>query len=372
MNILHICNDFSYSKVHANLYLNLDKFGFQQTIYHPLRDINNIGKNVFDFHNQNSKIFYSRLLKNYHRLFFRQKIKYLYNDIRQKIDFKKIDMQYATTLFSDGALAYKIYNNFKIPYIVALRNTDINLFLKVRPDLYVLGKNILLNAQKIIFISPSLKNLFFSNRYFSQYENQLLSRIMIIPNGIDDYWLENLYSSNESNTNKFLFIGRFDRNKNVIRLIKTIEKCRDNVPNIELNLVGGDGNLHNEVLKLIKSKNWINYYGKIYDKNKLREIFRMNDFFAMPSIRETFGLVYIEALSQGLPILYTKGQGVDGLFEDEVGVATSPKNEKKLEKDLMFMMDNRMRLKENIKKVNFSLFDWVKTALIYREIFNEV
>jgi len=76
----------------------------------------------------------------------------------------KIDIQYATTLFSDGALAYKIYNNFKIPYIVALRSTDINLFLKVRPDLYVLDKNILLNAQKNIFISPLLKKLFFPNR----------------------------------------------------------------------------------------------------------------------------------------------------------------------------------------------------------------
>ena len=36
----------------------------------------------------------------------------------------------------------------------------------------------------------------------------------------------------------------------------------------------------------------------------------------MVSHGETFGLVYIEALSQGLPIIYTKGQGVDGFFDD--------------------------------------------------------
>lgn len=36
----------------------------------------------------------------------------------------------------------------------------------------------------------------------------------------------------------------------------------------------------------------------------------------MPSHKETFGLVYAEAMSQGLPIIYTKNQGFDGQFPD--------------------------------------------------------
>lgn len=40
----------------------------------------------------------------------------------------------------------------------------------------------------------------------------------------------------------------------------------------------------------------------------------------MPSKHETFGLVYAEAMSQGLPVIYTRGQGFDGQFpEGEVG-----------------------------------------------------
>ena len=35
---------------------------------------------------------------------------------------------------------------------------------------------------------------------------------------------------------------------------------------------------------------------------------------------ETFGMVYLEAMSQGVPVLYTRGQGFDGQFEEgEVG-----------------------------------------------------
>jgi len=38
----------------------------------------------------------------------------------------------------------------------------------------------------------------------------------------------------------------------------------------------------------------------------------------MPSQFETFGLVYVEAMTRGLPIIYTRGQGIDQYFEDGV------------------------------------------------------
>ena len=47
--------------------------------------------------------------------------------------------------------------------------------------------------------------------------------------------------------------------------------------------------------------------------------------FVMPSLTETFGIVFIEALSQGLPLIYTKGQGIDGYFpQGFVGYAYNP------------------------------------------------
>jgi glycosyltransferase involved in cell wall biosynthesis len=44
------------------------------------------------------------------------------------------------------------------------------------------------------------------------------------------------------------------------------------------------------------------------------------DVLLVPSCAETFGMVYLEAMSQGVPVLYTRGQGFDGQFaEGEVG-----------------------------------------------------
>ena len=51
-------------------------------------------------------------------------------------------------------------------------------------------------------------------------------------------------------------------------------------------------------------------------KEKLIEQYRTHDIFVMPSFTETFGLVYAEALTQGLPVVYTKGQGFDEQFEE--------------------------------------------------------
>lgn len=365
MKILHICNDFSYSKVHTNLYYALDMLGVKQIIYHPLRTKQNVGKNVFSFKVEESRLIYSDLLRKYHRVLFRKKIDFLYQSLKSQIDLSKLTMQHATTLFSDGALAYKIYKKYKIPYTVTLRNTDVNLFLKFRPDLYSLAGKILRNADNVIFISPSLKTLFFKNIYFSGIEKDIYRKIHVIPNGIDNYWIQNIKKPSLRDSINFLFIGRFDTNKNVLNLIQALENCRNIFPQIQVKLVGGGGNLHDKVLKKIEGKDWIEFLGPIYEKEILKEKFRSCDFFAMPSIYETFGLVYIEALSQGLPILYTKGQGVDGVIDGKVGVSTSPLSVSRIETALKELIEERYELVGNIAKLDFSQFNWNNIAKIY-------
>ena len=75
--------------------------------------------------------------------------------------------------------------------------------------------------------------------------------------------------------------------------------------------------------ELFASKYFINYVGK-KKKEELINYYRDADVFVLPSHKETFGLVYAEAMSQGLPVIYTRGQGFDGQFDDgEVGYAVS-------------------------------------------------
>lgn len=69
------------------------------------------------------------------------------------------------------------------------------------------------------------------------------------------------------------------------------------------------------IYKKILSRSYVKYLGEV-DKAHLIEVYRKNDIFIMPSKTETFGLVYVEAMSQGLPIVYSKYQGFDKQFDE--------------------------------------------------------
>ena len=74
---------------------------------------------------------------------------------------------------------------------------------------------------------------------------------------------------------------------------------------------------------LMEQTDFVTHYDRCPQEQVIQHL-RKADIFVMPSHTETFGLVYAEAMSQGLPVLYTAGQGFDGHFPDgTVGYAVS-------------------------------------------------
>ena len=64
----------------------------------------------------------------------------------------------------------------------------------------------------------------------------------------------------------------------------------------------------------IKNDHSFEFVGKVDSLPVLKSYYERSDFFTMPSKAETFGLVYIEALLQGLPVMYTQNEGIDGFM----------------------------------------------------------
>ncbi|MCG6533283.1 MAG: glycosyltransferase family 4 protein, partial [Syntrophales bacterium LBB04] len=76
-----------------------------------------------------------------------------------------------------------------------------------------------------------------------------------------------------------------------------------------------------------KNKGHILFGGFVDDRSELMKLYSESDIFIMPSFNETFGVVYVEAMSQGLPIIYSRCEGIDGFYADgEVGYAVNPRN----------------------------------------------
>lgn len=326
MRVLHISNGFAGSKVHSNLIHALDQQRLEQTVYCPVRSANDVGGNFLE--SSQIEIVYSHVIKPWHHFMYYTKASILYKDLVNKIDVKKHDIIHSATLFSDGILAYKAFRQYGIPYVVAIRNTDYNAFIRLLKHTYSTGRKILLNASKVFFISAGIKESFEKCSFVRPILNEIQNRFELLPNGIDDYWIDNV-STFPTKGCEILYIGDFSDNKNVVRLIEAVLRLRrmEGLNNTKLTLIGGGKNTTDRVMTLIDHHpECIRYLGKIYDKPRLAEIMQRSAVFAMPSIYETFGLVYIEALTQNLPVVYTKGQGIDGLFENNIGISVDARS----------------------------------------------
>lgn len=374
--ILHITNDFSGSTVYKNLIQELDNLGIPQIVYNPIRDKSRVGKNEISLLRNESKIIYSHILSKYSdRILYQKKIKKIVKDIEAKIDLSKITFIHAHTWYSDGGVAYILSQKYKIPYIVTIRNTDLNLFFKYFIHEREFGKKILSNAKNIITISEVYKRRVLESSKLSLIKKDLRDKLIVITNGVDSFWLKNKVLINRNRKESYteiqaVYVGKFDRGKNVLNLVKAIKELNNHSPTkVNLTLVGGGGKDESNILKEIEGNNNINFVGKVFDKNKLLEIYRNNDLFLMPSKTETFGLVYVEAMLNGLPILYTANEGLDGFYSEKIGEKVTSPNKVEIEKGLFKLIENYKTYNIPMDKLVFN-HDWKRIAEKYKELYN--
>lgn len=369
MKVLYLTEDYIGSRVHHNLcrsivevdnQIDMTVVSFNRPDY-PLRDLRETYDGI-NYHLVESEFGGNILL---YRVLFPYKIGSKYHRLMESGTAENANLTIASTLFSDGAVAYRLWRERGIPYVVVVRGTDVNFYLRRMPHLYRIGRQIVANAKKVIFISPVHRQQFEKSLVFSRLAEDLQPKSITISNGIDQIWIDNqCFDDTNRQPDSILYIGAFDSNKNVETLIEACQILRKQNPQLTLNLIGGGGNRNEQVLELVnRYQDWIKFFGPIYNKLKLIEICRQNVVFAMISKSETFGLVYLEALTQGLPVIYTDGQGFSGVMPDlNVGLAVNPKSAADVAEKLKIALANRKMMLNDIRKIKFDEFCWPQKA----------
>lgn len=368
--VLHICNDFANSKVHAELYQQLDRQGVQQIIYTPLRDPAKKDANRFEA--QHTRFVYSYVLRPWHRVLFNRKIEKIAQDVMQQVDLSTVSCIHATTLFSDGAVALYLKQHYGIPFVVAVRNTDVNDFMRYAPHLWWVHRAVLKEASRVICISPALQHDFLRHFTLCGMRKEVSDKTEIICNGINRYWLQSLSlnPAQHSQNHEIVYVGNFSANKNVKRLVDATLSLKAQIPDIRLHLIGEGGAQATLIQQLAQSNpDTILCHGPIYDKSLLCEHYQACSVFAMPSLTETFGLVYLEALSQGLSVLFTKGEGIDGLFSEKVGEAVNARSTAQISEALKHLLLHPEQY-QILPESRFEEFDWSDIARRYKLMYD--
>lgn len=366
--ILHIAGGLVLQKLYHNIFVQFAKKSYQQDIYVPCNTEDKMGKNQKDL--PDTRYAYFTVDGMIDRLLLFPKTAKHFKEIKRV--FHPIEFQhcFAYTVMTDGSLAYKLNQEYGTPYSVFVRNTDINIFYKYFVWLRPLFKAILKNAAYINFPNPSYRDRLYK-MLSPTLLNTLQEKTRIIPNGIDDFWhqhsLEVPKRKSEGQPFRLLFVGKLEKNKNVHNIVAAVNQL--NLTNdFHLTLIGTvDDGIKDEVERWKAELGMrLSVKGPIFDQNTLLAEYRSADLFVMPSFTETFGLVYIEALTQGLPIIYTKGEGVSGFFDD-VGNGLeieNPRNIDELAKKILLIAENYdnyvSRTVESAKS-----FQWEKIILSY-------
>lgn len=299
---------------------------------------------------------------------FHYKQKRIMKAIEAQYDFKSFDFLHAHTLFSDGGIAYKLNRRYGISYIVSVRSTDF-FILKYRPYLKGYMRKILLNASKVIFLSDKTKTVLYK-KSGTETAKIIQEKCAIIPNGIDDFWIENRSLHEKSKEAiRVICVGRIDKNKNAIAVCKALQLLAAEGKRVCFRLIGNCGDP--ALLKELTSFDFVRHEAFMTKEELIKE-YQRSDIYVMPSHYETFGLVYAEAMSQGLPVIYSEGQGFDGQFEEGI-VGFHVRST-----DLLQIKEAIMRAYDSYETISpmcvekSQIYTWKRVTEIYSDLYRTI
>lgn len=286
--------------------------------------------------------------KNYnfipkHQLMFNifdKRMEKLYKEIVKKEG--KVDIIHAQSSLWGGISASYIAKKYNIPLVIT-EHSSIKRGKYVRESYYKRIVDSYKSADAIIAVGNGLKNEI----------EELTNRrdIKIIGNLVD----LSLFDIRDIKDNKdefiFFSLAFLEGEKGFDTLIKSFSRKFKN-KKARL-IIGGDGSQREWLEGIAKSENiesQVTFVGAL-SREEVSKYMNKCDAFVLASRYETFGVVYIEALASGKPVIGTFNGGAEGIINENVGILTEIDNVDKLSDAMEYIEKNYKKYnKESLRK----------------------
>ncbi len=369
MNILHINSYFSTTRLYNEMYRYQTKLGIPYHVYVPISyqyPEDQIQVEMEDH------VTISRCFNQWDRIIFISKHRKILNDLLKRYNPEKYQLIHAHSLFSNGWLAYQLHKKYGTPYMVAVRSMEVSTFFEKMPWMRKTGVDILRNASKIVYLSSNTLNHVTSKYVPAKYQTALLEKSIVIPNGIHEYWHQHRYVQKLPRLHsplRIIAVGRLKTYKRLVPLAEMTQLYHENYRPIELHIVGPKDK--EKIANALETFDHVIYHGP-KSKDEILQLYREMDIFALLSSPETFGLVYAEAMTQGLPLIYTKNEGFDGYFDNKyVGVSVDKNDYIGLNQAIDYIYANYETLSQNALKES-AQFNWDEITQTYASIYDSI
>jgi glycosyltransferase involved in cell wall biosynthesis len=276
-------------------------------------------------------------------------------------------------LYAFNISILKMLRLFQGKFILSFHGKDILAARQAQRIEKFLWKILLRSTDTIVACSESLKN------NIAALDKRCLSKINVIHNGIDISFMEQErdkgYRPDEPpHGGKFILnVGSFDPIKGQDLLILAFSKIAEAFPEVQLVMIGRQGEAIDKLEKLIHSlglarRIWL-YHGLPHDK--LAVFYKDATVFALSSRFESFGIVILEAGAFGVPVVAADVGGIgEILAHDQTGRLCEPENSDCLARELIYLLEHpeeRERLGNNLRKHVLQNFSWERAYRKYIE-----
>ena len=222
---------------------------------------------------------------------------------------------HAHTVYPDGAAAARLAQVLGAPLVLTEHASTVER-LVAAPDVRAAYLATVGAARHLIVVSQSLADELI--RMMPEVE----SKVVVIPNGVamDDF---RVGLNAERRAGELLFVGYRKATKGISTLLKAVAMVRAAHPEVTLRLIGGspseaiEAGWRRQAAELGISE-LVSFEGPA-DRAEVADAMARASLFVHPSPRETFGVVAVEALASGLPVIATDSGGVTEILGEWPG-----------------------------------------------------
>ena len=222
-------------------------------------------------------------------------------------DLERFDPQviHIHTPFTLGTMGYRYARKRNIPTIGTYHTDFVNMDNTVR---FPFIKSILnIGFQYNMHLYAKLDMVISPSKLVADHLSDFGNKSKIVPVGID----LSKFVYNENKEDYYLFIGRLTQDKGVLELLEAAAR----LPNKEFK-IAGTGPLRDSVKDYANRYRNIEYLGYVSEQDKI-DLLKNAKLLVAPSRAETFGVVFIEAMASGTPVVGSSETREIGILRDD-------------------------------------------------------
>jgi teichuronic acid biosynthesis glycosyltransferase TuaC len=205
------------------------------------------------------------------------------------------------------------------------------------------------------------------------------SKLRVIHNGVDGTVFTSLPENRTALSNQILYVGVMRHVKGVDVLLRAMRRLVDRQPEARLILVGGgfynsysleEKSLKELAQQLGLTRN-VEFVG-LKSPDEVAKYMSESTLLVLPSRRETFGTVLIEALACGTPVVATRCGGPMEIVNEKVGLLVDPDDVDGLAEAMANILERRHNYKAHeLRDYALAKFSWTRIAAQTLELYGE-